>query len=388
MTWGKATPLWTKSLEESLEMGQHLNDKYALDGRDPSSIAGVQWCHGLFDRAFYPSLPVMGVVRKRDIETHKSRLDLSRYENHVERKPSEQFHPLIIIGAGYSGAYAAFLLKSYGYDVLVLDKGTIPGGRSSTKTRPEGVYNHGNGESWNLPHTSEGTISRNADQQIHQWLKGIEVICETKVTRISHQDQCVHVEDENGTVWKSDALIMTCPIPQCYELISSHLPDEWENHPYDSSWTLIFTHTKPSPEAFVLTKHQSIEKIRRGINDDSSNHIIIQMSTLWSDKYLEESREEITARVLKEIEKRVDSESLEWISTASIHAHRWRFARPRESPKLVDIERISFAGDAWSEPLGTIEGAVNSSKLAVAELLWNLNSNSKKPSAGYQTKLF
>ena len=388
MTWGKATPLWTKSLEESLEMGQHLNDKYALDGRDPSSIAGVQWCHGLFDRAFYPPLPVMGVVRKRDIETHKSRLDLARYENHVQRKTSEQFHPFIIIGAGYSGAYAAHLLKSYGYDVLVLDKGTIPGGRSSTKTRPEGVYNHGNGESWNSPHPSEGAISHNADQQIHQWLKGIEVVCETKVTRINHQDQCVHVEDENGNVWKSDALIVTCPIPQCYELISSDLPDEWENLPYDSSWTLILTHTKPSPDSLVLTSHDSIEKIRRGINHNSSNHIIVQMSTLWSDTYLEESRADITERVLKELETCVNSESQEWISTASIHAHRWRFARPRESPKPVDIERISFAGDAWSEPLGTIEAAVNSAEWAVAELLYNLNSNSNNKSVGYQTKLF
>ena len=388
MTWGKATPLWTKSLEESMAMGQHLNDKFALDGRDPSSIAGVQWCHGLFDRAFYPPLPVMGVVRKRDIETHKSRLDLTKYEHHVLRKPSEQSHPFIIIGAGYSGAYAAYLLKSYGYDVLVLDKGTIPGGRSSTKTRPEGIYNHGNGQIWNTERLSESTTEHNADQQIHQWLEGIEVVCETKVTRISHQDQCVHVEDDNGTVWKSDALIMTCPIPQCYELISSDLPDEWASHPYDSSWTLILTHTNPAPSSLLLFEHDSIEKIRRGINDDYSNHIILQMTTLWSDKYLEESREEIIARVLKEAQTELNSESLEWISTANIHAHRWRFARPKRSPTPVRIERISFAGDAWSEPIGTIEGAVNSAKWAVAELLWDLNSNSKTKSVGYQTQLF
>ncbi|MBT3652023.1 MAG: NAD(P)-binding protein [Euryarchaeota archaeon] len=388
MTWGKATPLWTKSLEESLEMGQHLNDKYALDGRDPSSIAGVQWCHGLFDRAFYPPLPVMGVVRKRDIETHKSRMDLSRYENHVQRKPSEQFHPFIIIGAGYSGAYAAYLLKSYGYDVVVLDKGTIPGGRSSTKTRSEGIYNHGNGEIWNPVHSSGNTISRNADQQIHQWLEGIEVVCETRVTRIIHQDQCVHVEDENGTVWKSDALIMTCPIPQCYELMSSELPKEWATHPYKSSWTLILTHTNPAPISLLNIDNPSIENIRRGIKDNSSNHIIVQMGTLWSDKFLEESRDEITERILKELETTVDSESLEWISTANIHAHRWRLARPKQTPKTVNIERISFAGDAWSEPLGTIEAAVNSAKWAVAELLWNLNSKPTTKSVAYQTKLF
>ena len=388
MTWGKATPLWTKSLEDSLTMGQHLNDKFALDGRDPSSIAGVQWCHGLFDRAFYPPMPVMGVVRKRDLETHKSRLDLSKYENHVQRKPSDQFHPFIIIGAGYSGAYAAYLLKSYGYEVLVLDKGTIPGGRSSTKTRPEGIYNHGNGEIWKQFNHYEGDIPPNADQQIHQWLEGIEVVCDTKVTRIIHQDQCVHVEDENGTVWKSDGLILTCPIPQCYELLSNELPEAWASHPYESSWTLILTNTIPAPASLTAIENASIEKVRRGFADESSNHIILQMSTLWSDKYLEETREEIIKRILNEVEKIVDSESLKWINTAKIHAHRWRFARPKEAPKLVDIERISFAGDAWSEPLGTIEGAVNSSKWAVAELLWNLNSNSKQKSTGYQTKLF
>ena len=381
MTWGKATPLWTKNLEESLKMGQHLNDKFALDGRDPSSIAGIQWCHGLFDRAFYPPLPVMGVVRKRDIETHKSRLDLSRYENHVNRKPSEQSHPFIIIGAGYSGAFAANLLKSYGYDVLVIDKGTIPGGRSSTKTRPEGMYNHGNGETGD-------SETPNADQRIQEWLEGIEVICETKVTRITHQEQCVHVEDENGAVWKSDSIIVTCPIPQCYELISEELPVEWKNHPYESSWTLILTHSNPASERLLAINHPSIEKLRRGINDVFSNHVIIQMGSTWSDKHLEESQEFIIEQILELIKSEMDHEAIEWISTASIRAHRWRYARPKIVPEEVDIERISFAGDAWSKPIGTVEAAIDSAKWAVAELLWNLNTNMKPKNSGYQTQLF
>ena len=383
MTWGKATPLWTRSLDESLEMGQHLNDKFALDGRDPSSIAGIQWCHGLFDRAFYPPLPVMGVVRKRDIETHKSRLDLSRYENHVLRKPSEQSHPFIVVGAGISGAFAANLLNSYGYDVLVIDKGTIPGGRSSTKTRPEGMYNHGNGE------TGDNKIP-NADQKIQEWLEGIEVLCDTKVTRITQQDQCVHVEDANGAVWKSDSIIVTCPIPQCYELIPEELPVEWKNHPYQSSWTLILTHSNPANDNLLAFNHPSIEKIRRGIDDINSNHVILQMASTWTDKYLEESQEFIIERILELIQPDMDDESFRWVSTASIHAHRWRFSRPKEVPDKVEIKRISFAGDAWCEPVGTIEAAVKSAKWSVAELLWNLNSNSnsKPKSTGYQTQLF
>ena len=53
MTWGKAVPQWSTTLEQSLLRAQKYNDKYALDGRDPSSIAGIQWCHGLFDRPFF-----------------------------------------------------------------------------------------------------------------------------------------------------------------------------------------------------------------------------------------------------------------------------------------------------------------------------------------------
>ena len=31
MTWGKAIPYWTESLDKSLHIAQKLNDKYALD---------------------------------------------------------------------------------------------------------------------------------------------------------------------------------------------------------------------------------------------------------------------------------------------------------------------------------------------------------------------
>ena len=38
--------------EEAMRLALEMNDRFALDGRDPSSIAGVQWCFGLFDRAW------------------------------------------------------------------------------------------------------------------------------------------------------------------------------------------------------------------------------------------------------------------------------------------------------------------------------------------------
>ena len=119
MTWGKAFPLWTRSLEESIEFAQKLNDKYALDGRDPSSVVGVQWCHGLFDRPFNPSIPIMGVVRKRDLETHYSRLDSQKYSEHVNRGNTTSDNLYIVCGNSLQEAYLARVLQDNGCDVIL-----------------------------------------------------------------------------------------------------------------------------------------------------------------------------------------------------------------------------------------------------------------------------
>ncbi len=120
MTWGKAVPLWTESLEHSLYIGQVLNDKYALDGRDPSSVVGIQWCHGLFDRPFFPSMQVMGVVRKRDVVTHASRLDLEKYEHHINRNPGLNESSYVVVGDGIVGSAVARMLHDHGFDVCIV----------------------------------------------------------------------------------------------------------------------------------------------------------------------------------------------------------------------------------------------------------------------------
>ena len=49
MTWGKGVARWIQDPNSAMNITQCLNDRYALDGRDPNSIAGVMWCYGLFD---------------------------------------------------------------------------------------------------------------------------------------------------------------------------------------------------------------------------------------------------------------------------------------------------------------------------------------------------
>lgn len=63
MLWGKKILEWTASPREALEVMIELNNKYALDGRDPNSYSGIFWVLGRFDRAWGPERPVFGTVR-------------------------------------------------------------------------------------------------------------------------------------------------------------------------------------------------------------------------------------------------------------------------------------------------------------------------------------
>lgn len=63
MIWGKRFLEWTQHPREAAEWMLRLNDRWALDGRDPNSVAGIFWCLGRYDRPWAPERPVFGVVR-------------------------------------------------------------------------------------------------------------------------------------------------------------------------------------------------------------------------------------------------------------------------------------------------------------------------------------
>jgi len=63
MLWGKKILEWTRVPQDALEIMIHLNNKYALDGRDPNSYSGIFWTLGRYDRPWGPERPVFGTVR-------------------------------------------------------------------------------------------------------------------------------------------------------------------------------------------------------------------------------------------------------------------------------------------------------------------------------------
>jgi len=63
MLWGKKILEWSRSPSDALEIMIELNNKYALDGRNPNSYSGICWCLGRYDRPWGPERSIFGKIR-------------------------------------------------------------------------------------------------------------------------------------------------------------------------------------------------------------------------------------------------------------------------------------------------------------------------------------
>jgi deoxyribodipyrimidine photo-lyase len=79
MLWGKKVLEWSPSPREALERLLELNNRYALDGRDPNSSSGIFWIFGRYDRAWGPERPIFGTIRYMSSENTARKLDVREY---------------------------------------------------------------------------------------------------------------------------------------------------------------------------------------------------------------------------------------------------------------------------------------------------------------------
>jgi len=79
MLWGKMILHWTKSPRQALDVMIELNNKYAVDGRDPNSYFGIFWCLGRYDRAWGPERPVFGKIRYMTSENTARKFSVKEY---------------------------------------------------------------------------------------------------------------------------------------------------------------------------------------------------------------------------------------------------------------------------------------------------------------------
>lgn len=92
MLWGKKILEWSPSPQEALKRLIHLNNRWAIDGRNPNSYSGIFWTLGRFDRAWGPVRPIFGKIRYMSSESTARKIRLKGY---LQRYGEDNQLPLI-----------------------------------------------------------------------------------------------------------------------------------------------------------------------------------------------------------------------------------------------------------------------------------------------------
>ncbi len=89
MLWGKKILKWTPTAQEALDVMLHLNDKYALDGRDPNSVSGIFWVLGRYDRPWGPEREIFGKVRYMTSKNTARKVPVKQYIERFAGAPQD-----------------------------------------------------------------------------------------------------------------------------------------------------------------------------------------------------------------------------------------------------------------------------------------------------------
>ena len=87
MVWGKKILEWSPSPSEALDVMIELNNKYALDGRNPNSYSGIFWTLGRYDRPWGPERPIFGKIRFMSLANTRRKVNVREY---LQRYGSDQ----------------------------------------------------------------------------------------------------------------------------------------------------------------------------------------------------------------------------------------------------------------------------------------------------------
>ncbi|MEI7972507.1 MAG: FAD-dependent oxidoreductase, partial [Actinomycetota bacterium] len=177
---------------------------------------------------------------------------------------------VVVIGAGLAGLMAAQQLHNNGHSVVVLDKGKSSGGRLATRRIGDATLDHGA----QFFTVREPEFEHHVQQWVQagivrEWCKGfsaqdghpryigthgmsgiakhlaqgVDVRCNTFVFEVTrNEDTSWSTKIDDGMVFQSDALVVTCPLPQAYSLlITAHvdIPEALFQSEYDRTLGLL-----------------------------------------------------------------------------------------------------------------------------------------------------
>jgi hypothetical protein len=405
MTWGKQIVAWIQDPARALAVAEELNHRYALDGRDPSSYGGILWCFGLFDRPHEPTRE-MGRVRSRPTAIHARRLPPARYAPPAVARVHQQ-RRVLVVGAGLAGLTCARALADAGVPVQILEKSVAPGGRLVHRLRDgliieDGApFLHGSNPGfvrWMKMLEEEGLVLPSAPPQpASSWFAprgvrtlterlahGLHISPEIRIQRLSLVDNKVRLLAEQDRGFEASAVVLTAPVPQCMELLSS-LPQDPAAAPlqelrYERAMVASFVldapatqDPNPGPDVSLL--------VEEGRKKRDGRAFTIHASAAQAELQASESDEVCSSWLREELRNALGVDP--GATLPLLHFKRWRYARPVAPGGLGALAlhggQVVLAGDGLAD--GTAGGAWSSGYAAASLLLasWRLGGTMSCP---------
>jgi len=320
----------------------------------------------------------------------------------------------IVVGAGISGLLVASSLQREGWDVTVLDKGQVVGGRMATRRVGGGTFDHGaqfftvRGERfWELVESwleagvaaewtrgfadAEGHLEedgypryRGAEgmTSIPKYLsRDLDVRTRERVVRVDSGDSGWVVRCASGLRVAGDALVLAVPVPQALDIVPSgsyRLSDgvrrRLEVVSYDPCLALMVVLDGPTgvPEpGGMQIKGEPLDWIgdnrRKGISKVSA--VTVHAGPEWSRSHFADGETQVIDSLISLADDRLGTDLSPAVVATSLF--RWRYSwvtEPHPEPCLVasDDPPLVFCGDAFGQP--KVEGATLSG-LATADFL-------------------
>ncbi len=325
---------------------------------------------------------------------------------------------VIIVGAGMSGLVAGQMLQDAGLNIIIVDKGRSVGGRLATRRIGEGLADHGAQFFSVRDERFQAVVDKwLADDLVYQWSQGWtdgsadnskkdghpryavrggmnaiakhlaeqinDIQVNVKVASIEQLNDGWQLQDEDGQVYQSHAMLLTPPVPQSLALLQAGKvtlhPDDYEAltriqygeclcglFELDGDFALL--------EPGAVQNHDETfywlaDNKRKGIS--KTQILTVHANPSYSHAHYDSPDDD----VLADMRERLDVFGKVIIQSQQLK--KWRYAIPlvmHDEPCLVaqDVPTLVFAGDAFGGQ-ARVEGAFLSGLSAGEQLIQLIN---------------
>ena len=207
--------------------------------------------------------------------------------------------------------------------------------------------------------------------------QGLDVRCNTFVFEVTrNEDTTWSTKIDDGTVFQSDALLVTCPLPQAYSLlITAHvdIPEALFTCEYDRTIGLLAVldseSAVPSPGG-MQNPNDSLQFVAdncmKGISHIPA--LTVHFSPAFSEQHWDDDPHALHQLLIHHTQPFLGNARI-----VESQVKKWRFATPRTPwpERIWQHESLVIAGDAMSGP--KVEGAALSG-LAAANAISELQN--------------